>query len=204
MKTLVAIPCMDMVHTAFCRSLVGLRPVGDAVEYRFSQNSLVYDSRNQIAEYAITNRFDRVLWLDSDMTFEPDLMARLANDLDAGREMVSCLYTTRKTNITPCIYKKITPSGRHGLPEAHSFTDYPKDTIFEVAGCGFGAVMMETELIHDVMRQYGYMFSPIIGMGEDLSFCFRVSSLGKKMFCDSRIKCGHIGQIEYNETHLKV
>lgn len=204
MKTLVAIPCMDMVHAAFCRSLVGMRPVGDAVEYRFSQNSLVYDSRNQIAEYAIKNQFDRVLWLDSDMTFQPDLMARLSDDLDGGREMVSALYTTRKTNIKPCIYKQITPSGRLGIPEAHSFTDYPADTVFEVAGCGFGAVMMETALLHDVMKQYGYMFSPIIGMGEDLSFCFRVTSLGRKMFCDSRIKCGHIGQIEYNETHLKV
>lgn len=204
MKTLVAIPCMDMVHTAFCRSLVGLRPVGDYVEFRFSQNSLIYDSRNQIAEYAITNRFDRVLWIDSDMTFEADSLQRLSADMDAGRQYVCGLFVGRKQPVNPCIYTKLTPSGKFHLPEAVPYRDYPKDDIFEVAGSGMAFTMMDVELIHDVMRQYGYMFSPIIGMGEDLSFCFRVSSLGRKMFCDSRVKVGHIGQIEYNETHLKV
>lgn len=204
MKILIAIPCMDMVHTAFCRSLVGLRPVGDAVEFRFSQNSLVYDSRNQIALYAIRKKFDRVLWLDSDMTFQPDLLIRLNDDLDSGLGMVSGLYTTRKPKIHPCIFKSIRPSGRLGLPEAPAYEDYPKDDIFEVAGCGFGAVMMDTEVLNEVMKQYGYMFSPIVGMGEDLSFCFRVSSLGRKMYCDSRVKLGHIGQMEFTESSIEV
>lgn len=204
MKILIAIPCMDMVHTAFCRSLVGMKPVGDHVEFRFAQSSLIYDSRNQIAEYAVKKKFDRVLWLDSDMTFEPDLLYRLNEDLNSGLGIVSGLYTTRKKKITPCIYKSINPSGRLGMPEAPAYMDYPKDDVFEVAGCGFGAVMMDVEILSDVMKAYGYMFSPVVGMGEDLSFCFRVSSLGRKIYCDSRIKLGHIGQFEYTETSIEV
>lgn len=202
MKTLVAIPCMDMVHTAFCRSLVGLRPVGDYVEFRFSQNSLVYDSRNQIAEYAITYKFDRVLWIDSDMTFEPDALQRLSADLDEGIDYVCGLFTGRKPPVKPCIYNYITPSGRHGLPQAIPFENYQKDALFKVAGSGMAFVLMNVSMIEAVYKKYGYMFSPLIGMGEDLSFCYRASIIGYKMYCDSRVKIGHIGQMEYNESFI--
>ena len=202
MKVLVAIPCMDMVHTAFCRSLVGMRPVGDYLEYRFSQNSLIYDSRNQLAEYAITYKFDRVLWVDSDMVFEPDALQRLNADIDCGIDYVSGLFTGRKPPVKPCIYKHITPSGRHGLPEALPMTDYDKNGLTKVAGSGLAFVLMNTSLIEAVYKRYGYMFSPIIGMGEDLSFCYRAASLGCEMYCDSRVKIGHVGQIIYNESFI--
>lgn len=204
MKLLIAIPCMDMVHAAFCRSLVGLRLVADEVEFRFSQNSLIYDSRNQIAEYAIKNGFDFVLWLDSDMVFQADMLDRMYQDINFyGIDFICGLYTTRKKKISPCIYTDIKPYGKRGLPEAPAFFDYPKDTVFEIAGCGFGAVFMKTTLLKDVMEQFGYMFSPVVGMGEDLSFCYRASALGHKMYCDSGIKLGHMGQWEFSESMIE-
>lgn len=198
MKTLIAIPCMDMVHSVFTACLVGLRLTGET-EFRFSQNSLVYDSRNKLAEYAVRNKFDRVLWLDSDMTFPSDLLILLGKDLE-DYDMVSAVYTTRKTPIVPVIYQKIDPVGRLG-PEAVPFKVIP-DGIFEIAGCGFGAVMMKTSVLAAVMKTYGYMFSPIIGMGEDLSFCHRVNQLKIKMYCDGSIKCGHVGMTEYKASDL--
>lgn len=201
MKTMIAVPCMDMIHTPFVRSLVGMRLVGDAVEFCFSQNSLVYDSRNLLAEKAIREGFDRVLWLDSDMTFQPDLMARLADHLDSGKDYVSGFYTTRKQPITPCIVKSINLDAPEG-PEARGYLDYPKDSLFEIAGSGFGAVMVTTSLLKKVLTSFGYPFSPILGLGEDFSFCCRVSMLGIKMYCDSSIKLGHVGFMEYNEETL--
>ena len=72
-KTLIAIPCMDMVHTGFMRSLLGLHHPG-AVRYSLTMSSLIYDARNSLAKQAVTEGYDRVLWLDSDMDFAPDLM----------------------------------------------------------------------------------------------------------------------------------
>ena len=37
------------------------------------------------------------------------------------------------------------------------------------------------------------------GLGEDYSFCWRVAQIGKKMWCDSRVKLGHVGQHIYTE-----
>ena len=73
MKLIIAVPCMDMVHTLFFRSFAGLRlPHGSEVV--ISTSSLIYDARNQLARKAVEGGYDRVLWLDSDMVFNPDMV----------------------------------------------------------------------------------------------------------------------------------
>lgn len=197
MKTLIAVPCMDMMHTQFVRSLLGMGISGEC-EINFCTSSLIYDSRNTLAQKALNDDFDRVLWLDSDMTFSPDMFAKLSADIDDGCEMVCGLYMTRKEKIKPCIYSEIGPGN------AKTMFDYPKDSLFEIAGCGFGAVMMTTKLIDEVGEKFGYPFSPVQGMGEDITFCYYVKMLGKKIYCDSRIKLGHIGFKEITEeTYMK-
>ena len=100
MRTLIAVPAMDMLSTDFCRSCVGLQLSGE-VQWTFSQSSLVYDGRNLLADAAISGGFDRVLWLDSDMVFDPYLFLRLSEHLDLGREMISGLYISRKQPMRP-------------------------------------------------------------------------------------------------------
>lgn len=202
MRTMIAVPAMDMVHTDFMRSAVGLQHRGET-QFTFSQASLVYDGRNLLANMAIDGDFDRVLWLDSDMLFEPDLEERLHRDLDEGKEMVSALYFSRKPPLRPVVYRDIAMDivgeGRQ-MPRADSFLDYPEASVFPVAGCGFGACMMTTELLREVRDRYGLPFSPMPGFGEDLSFCLRVKELGHTMWCDSRIAVGHVGTAVYNEA----
>ena len=202
MRTMIAIPCMDMVHTEFMRSVVGMQHLGE-VQITFSQASLVYDGRNKLASIAIEGGFDRILWLDSDMNFEPDLELKLHADLDEGREMVSALYFSRRAPISPVVYRDIAsdplPGGMFS-PRADSFLDYPAESVFPVAGCGFGAVMMTTELLRRVQERFGLPFSPILGFGEDLSFCMRVTELGGTIWCDSRILPDHVGTAVYNES----
>ena len=197
MKTGILIPCMDTVHTQFHISLLRLIRDPDTV-ISHAVSSLVYDSRNALAEAAVKQGYDRVLWLDSDMVFDPDLMQRLSARLDEGYEMVSGLYTTRKNPIMPCIFSDIEP----GKP-APFMKEYPDDAIFEVAACGFGAVMMNVSLIREVGEVYGRPFSPVVGLGEDLSFCARVNDLGKKIWCDSGIKLKHIGTHEYTVEDIE-
>ena len=208
MKTLVAIPCMDMVNTLFMRSLLGMRRTGKT-EFGIACSSLVYDARNTLARKAIVEKFDRVLWLDSDMVFDPDFMERLNADLDEGRDVISGLYFTRKLPLKPvifneCGYYRRNEETREVIPTAKTYYDYPKDSIFEVAACGFGGVLMNTSLLAEVEAKYGLPFAPIVGFGEDISFCLRVTELGKKIYCDSRAKMGHVGYSTITEeTYAK-
>lgn len=196
MRTLIALPCMDMVHTVFLKALMGMDRVGDT-HFSISCSSLVYDARNTLAKQAVIEGFDRVLWLDSDMDFSPDLLKRLSADMDEGREMVSGLYFKRKAPVKPVIYKDLgfwrDKEKDEVTPIAIPYEDYPKDDIFTIAGCGFGGCLVSVDLIKRVGDKFGLPFSPLMGFGEDLSFCSRVSQLGVEMYCDSRVKMGHVG-----------
>lgn len=195
MKTLICIPCMDMVHTEFMKSLLALRRVG-ATKITISCSSLIYDARNEMARRAVREGFDRLLWLDSDMSFEPDLMERLSARLDEGRDFVSGLYFTRKAPVRPVLYKEcgyFENDKGEVSPLAVWYDDYPRDTIFEVKATGFGGVMMTTEAVKIIADKFGLPFAPMLGFGEDLSFCGRASQAGVRMWVDSTIKMGHVG-----------
>ena len=196
MKILVAMPCMDMVHTTFMKSVISMERIGE-VRFSMTCSSLVYDARNTLAKQAVSEGFDRVLWLDSDMDFSPDFLKILSQDMDEGREMVSGLYFKRKAPVKPVIYKEVgyyhNELENTVTPIAIPYEDYPRDSVFQIAGCGFGGVLMSVDLIDRVGQKFGLPFSPLVGFGEDLTFCKHVNELGVEMWCDSRAKMGHVG-----------
>ena len=201
MRTLIAIPCMDMVHTLFFASMIALEKPGET-EVAVSSSSLVFEARHLLARKAIEGGFDRILWLDSDMHFGPDLMEKLAADMDTGLEYVSAVYFTRKNPVKPCVYEIVhdTPNAEgEMIPTAESVTEIP-DGLFEVEGTGFGAVMMTVDLVRRVGR---LPFYPLDGYGEDLSFCRRARAAGAKLYVDGRIRIDHVGQSLVNETFWK-
>lgn len=204
MKTLIAVPCMDMVHTDFMRSCLCMEKTGE-VRWGFAQSSLIYDARDALANMAIDEGYDRVLWLDSDMHFDEHLFRRLSEHLDLGKEMVTGLYFSRRAPIRPIVYKALYLQPIEGGQKAvaDSFEDYPRDDLFEVAGCGFGAVMMTVDLLKRVRDAFALPFFPVSGFGEDLSFCLRATQLGAKIWCDSSIKLGHVGLTVYDEELYK-
>ena len=201
MKTLIAVPCMDMVHTAFFASYSHMRKVGDTM-LSCCQNSLIYDARNRLGKSALETGADRILWLDSDMVLPVDLMERLSEDLGNGCECVSSLYFKRVPPHEPVAYKTLqrneTADGGVEI-EVESVKEWPADQLFEVEGIGFGACMMTTDLYRRVYEEYGLPFSPLLGLGEDLSFCARAQKLGAKLYCDSRVKPRHIGMMAFDE-----
>lgn len=203
MKTLIAIPCMDMLPLGFVKSLLYMNKGGNPTVY-FLPNSLIYDSRNLISLYAIENDFDNVMWLDSDIMFPPDTLLRLqAHNVD----IVSGLYVMRKTPVEPVLYQEIREPTRNerGVLEKNiiPYRDYPRDSYFPVAGCGFGCVLTSTQLLHDVWNKFGPAFTPYPWAGEDISFCYRVNQLGYQIYCDSTVSCGHIGTHMFTEKDIQ-
>ena len=59
--------------------------------------------------------------------------------------------------------------------------------------------MTTVELLKRMVEIYGAPFTPLMGRGEDVAFCWRVRKAGHKIYCDSGIKCGHIGQFVFDE-----
>lgn len=202
MKTLIAIPCMDTLPVGFVQSLIYMHK-GDNPTVYLKPNSLVYDSRNLLSLYAVENNYDNVLWLDSDMIFPQDILQRLESH---NMPMVTGLYVGRHDPIKPVIYKELTEPVRNAdgklTKNIVPYHDYPSDSFFHVAGCGFGCVLTSVKLLKDVWDHFGPAFTPYTWAGEDLSFCHRVNQLGYSIYCDSTISCGHIGTAIYTEDML--
>lgn len=189
-----------MTHTDFMISLLALKRTPDD-QVSLTQNTLIYDARNIFAVRAIEGGFDRVLFIDSDMVFKPDLLERLGADMDRGLDYVSALFFSRQVPTNPLIYKAIHygPTDDGFAARTEHYTDYPHNQLFRVAGSGTGAVLIRTDLLRRVWEAFGPPFLPLSHLGEDLSFCKRVTDLGGEMWCDSSVKVGHIGNMVFGE-----
>lgn len=202
MKTLIAIPCWSMVHTAFMNSLIRLKHCGE-VGFAIQENSLIYDARDNLCGMAINGGFDYVLFIDSDMVFEPDMLERLIKTAEAEHaDITTALFFTRKAPFKPSLFKEFRyeRQGEGYIPIAENLFDYPRDSVFEIAGCGMAATLLRTDAVKEVWDREGTPFQPSGGFGEDMAFCIKLKKNPKrKIVCDSRVKVGHIGQFTANE-----
>jgi GT2 family glycosyltransferase len=196
MKLLIGIPTMDFVHVEFMKCLCALiqRLRDEKVDFTLDINSgtLVYLARERIAHRAINEEYTHVLWLDSDMIFQPSLLDDL---IFSGKSFVTGIYHARRKGYASCIFKSIE------INKIERFEEYPAET-FEISGCGFGCVLVETEILKSVCLNKGTCFTPLKSLGEDIAFCQRAREMGFKLYCEPSVVCGHIGHITiYPEDH---
>ena len=197
MKLLIGVPTTDFVHVDFmkclCALLTKLKDDGVNFELDIESGTLVYMARERIAHKAINEKFTHVLWLDSDMIFQPTIVDDL---MFSGKQFVTGIYHARRKGYASCIFKSIDINVK-----VERFAEYPKDT-FEIAGCGFGCVLIDTEILKSVCLTKGTCFTPLENYGEDIAFCKRASEMGFKIWCEPTVICGHIGHIAiYPEDH---
>lgn len=196
---------MDQVPAQFANSIATLTSYGiEGVEIslRFNLGSLVYTSRNYLALMAMQDEADLIMWFDSDMVFNPDTLLRLLKDIDDGADFVTGVYYRRTSPFTPTLFSKL-DINEEGVAIWDQIEEVPDKGLFEVAGCGFGCVLMKTDIARDVFKKFGRLFSPIGEVGEDLSFCWRARECGYKLMCDPDIPLGHVAHTMVTKDFYK-
>lgn len=200
MKVLIAVPCMDQVPAPFCQSLALLQKTGECV-LTMKSGSLIYTSRNSLATTAIQSEADYVFWLDSDMVFKPDTLIRMMETLkERDLDILTGLYFRRVPPYSPVLFDRLDINGVEC--KFSEFKEIP-DGLFEVGACGFGCVLMKTDVFFDVQSKFGNMFAPIGNNGEDVAFCWRARECGYKIFCDPSVICGHVGYSVVDDQFFK-
>ena len=97
----------------------------------FLSGSLVYASRDNLAQAAVAEKADYILWLDSDMVFNSDLLVdMMASIKDGDKDFVAAVCFRRRPPYSPAIYKTIR-IGFDGDSVTEHYDDYP-DEPFEV------------------------------------------------------------------------
>lgn len=186
---MIAIPVYADMCTDFVLSLIKLIQklveLGIRYEVQVERATLIYASRDKLAKKAIAGTYTHILWLDADMVFEPDDFLTLLN---TDMPFVTGAYCSRHT-------------GRYMLfssirPEPVLLDSLPEE-LTQIVASGFGFVLITREALSEVMDIYASCFFPILGFGEDLSFCERASFTGIDLYVHPGVRLGHIGTKVY-------
>lgn len=162
----------------------------------------VSDARN-----FLTNKFldevptaEWLLWVDADMQFEPDDLHNLVESADPVERPIMgalCFGEDADRGLFPTLYAfQMTPEGE---TQSIRLSDYPDDTLFEVAATGTAFLLIHRSVL-EAMRERKfsatYPFFQELEMngrpvGEDIGFCARARSLGFPVFVNTGVQIGH-------------
>lgn len=193
-KILIAIPTAKNIEAETFRSIYNLEvPNGYQADFQYFYGYNIDQVRNLIADWVVKG-YDYLFSVDSDIAFAPDTLKKL---LAHDRDVVSGLYIQRKPGKHVLeIYEHNDRGGVSNMP----YGRIKGRGLVEIAGCGFGCVLVKGE----VMRKIGYpqfkYYSAIDHantVSEDVDFCKKAINTGFKIWADSSVQCRHIGSSEF-------
>ena len=164
---------------------------GESIFYNRSTISLHYEARNRLVAHM---RGDWLVMLDTDITFDPDLIARLLHratkdDLD----VLTGLYQYKTEPHSPVLYKLneqeyLEPVGAWKAPD-----DGQPFFYLNVDAAGGGCLFVRRRVFERIDKELKERpFDQLPGMGEDFSFFARLRKLGIKIVCDPSIQVHHL------------
>jgi GT2 family glycosyltransferase len=184
MKILICIPTAGSVPVEFIQSIDNLRPNKEHVVARvYIPRSIIHIARENAVLEMIKGGYDALLYIDDDMTFDPDLVDRLVA-LNAPVASAACYK--RVPPYTPCFYESLVMDDK-GI-KMTPYTDVPKD-VFEAEGAGAACMLVRKEVFEKLQRPY---FMPLPFAGEDVIFCCKLKTAGIKVKIDPSIRVGHL------------
>ena len=190
MKILLAIPSARYIETECILSLFAMKRKGK-MEMLSPSGYAVDVSRNIIAKYAMENQFDYILWVDSDMIIPPDTLAKL---LSHDKDIVAGVYALKLLNNKDAVVKRFKQDEDEYENVTIKEIRETKD-LMKVDGFGFGCVLTKVSMFEKIPYPW---FIYTQEMGEDIYFCRKAQNEGYELWLDPTIRCGHIGQINYN------
>jgi hypothetical protein len=193
---------------------------GGVIAIRTNAGQLV-SARNKAVQEFLASDVPWVLWLDTDMGFQADLLERLLEVADpVDRPIVGALCFSQRelgpdgmggyhTMPTPTVMDWInpeqTPDGVGGFDVRF---DYPPDRVVRVAGTGSAAILVHRSVYERVALKYGAEWYHRVpardgSVGEDLSLCMRATALDIPIHVHTGVKTTHAKTIWLSEVDFQ-
>jgi hypothetical protein len=201
----VLVPYLGFIAPACEEGLRELERRGHPV-WRMAGHSDIARGRSMIATGALHEGFEELLWIDSDIAFSADDVAKLrAHDV----AIVGGVYAQkgrRRLNVIPLTLPTTMTFGVDGaLVEVRYIATgflLTKRTVYEdvqrhydLPRCGDGDGPGIIPFFHSIIdgdREKGFRY-----LSEDFSFCERARTAGHAIHADTTIRLGHVGDYEY-------
>ena len=159
---------------------------------------LIQRARNDLIALAIEAQVDDLIWIDSDIQWEPEWLFRL---LSYPMDVVGGTYP-----------KKTDDEQYPVQARGKSIPVDQKTGLLEVDGLGTGFLRLTKKALQDLWdsnRPYTsngkagrWICEVLVGedgevIGEDIILCHKLQALGYKIYLDAGMTCAHIGQKRY-------
>lgn len=139
------------------------------------EGSMLHLMRERLVQRAIELKCTHLLFVDSDMVFEPDAAMKL---LKRKKAIIGVPYNRRQLPLTTTIVK---PKNMDA-----------KFTECEAVGTGF--MLIDLSILKNLEQPWFFWGKDT---GEDYWFCSLARKAGYKVWCDLSISVGHIGDYRY-------
>ena len=141
-------------------------------------------NRNKLVERA--KNADYLLMIDTDMVFKNEDIDSLEGHMRNGIDIVSG-FCKRGASHIPALFKETEGDYEQMLEWG--------DGLIEVDAVGAAFLMISKKAMDEIKDPFSFITVRGFPQGEDISFCHKARQQGFKIFCDTRIKIGHIRQI---------
>ena len=152
----------------------------------FTAAKVHHIARNTIIENFLKSNMQYLLFIDSDMIWEPDSLARLY-DLVQNKnvDIATGIYFGKGRPFFPIIRKLDLKAGCYNI-----YTEWGNEP-FEVDGAGLGFMLIPRYVLEAMKQPYTDWTG---GFSEDLNFCLKAKKdHGFKIWADPLVKLGHVG-----------
>jgi GT2 family glycosyltransferase len=196
MKILVLMPMYKTMDAPCIISLVDfvqtLNQDGHEVKMNFTHGFNAAKARKILVagimkeEY---NKFDYVLWLDSDHVYRTEALYKLIKRMDDEKlKMLSATYTLHGS-----------PETAHGITENGKFRHFTqaelKHGVLDCQVVGFGFLVIRFQFLKKLWNKFGdelFVLDAKDNCTEDVKFCRCVLDSGERVSFDSDVKVGHV------------
>jgi hypothetical protein len=208
-----------MVHAAFMESVL------DMLVYDVAFHRRIVDGGGRLALMAGSNlagprnslvkRFlaygeaDWLFMVDSDMTFQPDIVERLLDYADPEKAPIVgglCFGFDDKASIQPTLFGLV---GDENHPDVIRYHEWPPDAMFQVAATGGACLLIHKSVFtriqkmkipgrngkrgfNDAFPWFQETENDGQAVSEDITFCWRAGIAGIPVFVNTGVQLGHI------------
>ena len=156
----------------------------------------IHTGRNKICKKALDSGADYVLMLDSDMTFPKEALVKL---ISLDKDIVSALAVKKDYPYEPVMTMKREPE--KALCMLDPILEWTDGELLEVDAVGTAFMLFKTSVLNKMKMPYFHYpwFEDLeLDLGSDNYFCLKAREADLKVFVDTSLKIGHIG--DYTAT----
>ena len=206
MKIAICVPCRDSVMSGFAFDLANMvaytaRHTDHKITLLQMPGTLIFTQREKLAEEALADGAEAVLWIDSDMRFPSDTLEVM---LSRKVPILGVNATTRREPIIPtagqlemngdsATFRKVESRGKQGIEQ--------------VTAVGFGVTLVQSQVFREVPKPWFNIIWKDDGdiIGEDVHFCVKALDCGIETYVDHDLSplIKHIGIKEYGWDDVK-